>query len=101
MAEINSVTTGEHNGEEGLIVEWEFAGLREGMAEFRAMGMTAMRFPTTITEAEVIEISEVGAKSYAVKVFVPTKGFPSVGISNPIDWIRDNFATDKVDLGDE
>lgn len=83
------------DGKDGFIVNWEFAGLTETSARFRAVMQTALRFPTTITDAEVVDVERQvtapGNPNYRVAVFVPTEGFLSAGIGNPVQWIRERF----------
>lgn len=91
MPEIQSVQTGTHEGKEGFIVEWEFIGFSESAARFRAILMTAMRFPTTITTSEVVGVRELDKRDFNVQVFVPTEGFASAGIKNPVKFMREEF----------
>lgn len=91
MPEIKSVRTAEHEGKEGFIVEWEFIGFTEGGAKFRAVLMTAMRFPTTITEVDVVRSRQTENRDMVVEIFVPTEGFPSAGIEQPMKWLKENF----------
>lgn len=98
MPDIVSITDGSHEGEEGFIIEWQMIGFTEQGAKFRARGMTAMRFPTTITGTSVVGTSEFGTNDYNVEVFVPTEGFLSAGIKNPVDWFQDQFSGDRPKL---
>lgn len=91
MPDIRAIKEGTHDGEDGFIVEWMMIGFSEQGAKFRAILTTAMRFPTTITEAEVVGVRELDPRDYDVHVFVPTEGFPSAGIQNPVRWMRDQF----------
>lgn len=88
MAKIVRVTQGSNNGKEGFIVVYKTQG---PLSEIRAVGMTALRFPTTVLEAEVVGEQETADGSYHTRVFVPTEGFPSAGITNPIQWAREQF----------
>lgn len=98
MPSIRSVRDGTHEGEKGFVVEWEMIGFVEEVAKFRAVGMTAMRFPTTITEAEIVGIREFNNRDFNIQVFIPTEGFLSAGIKNPVDWFRDQFGGDQLDI---
>lgn len=91
MTDIVSVNDTTHNGEDGFTVKWRFMGFTESGAKFRAVVMAAMRFPTTITEVEVLRVSEFGKRDYDVVVFIPTDGFPKAGVTNPIEWAREQF----------
>ena len=98
MPDIRKITEGEEEGKDGFIVTWEMMGFNKRAAKFRAAGMTAMRFPTTITGVKVVSVSEFGDRDFNVEVFVPTEGFPSAGISNPIEWMREQFDNRKLNL---
>lgn len=94
MPEITNVVGDEVDGVDGFIVNWEFTGYVEATARFRAIAQTAGRFPTTITDVEIVdmELLESGInKVYRVAVFVPIEGFLSAGITSPSEWMRDNF----------
>lgn len=91
MPRIQSVETATHEGRDGFTIEWEFMGFSKSTAKFRAVGQTALRFPTTITSSEVVGVREFGDNDYNVLVFVPTEGFLSAGIQNPVDWMREQF----------
>jgi hypothetical protein len=91
MPRIQSVETGTHDGKQGFIIEWEFIGFHESTAKSRAVGQTSLRFPTTIVTSEVVGVREYGNKDYNVQVFVPTEGFMSAGITNPVEWMRENL----------
>lgn len=91
MADIKKVESGRHDGKDGFIITYEMIGITKADAMFRAVPMTAMRFPTTITEAEVVGVTEFGDKDFDVRVFVPTEGFLDAGIGNPVGWVRDQF----------
>lgn len=83
------------DGKEGFIINWEFVGLAKASARFRAVAQTAIRFPTTITDAEAVDVerrvTEPGNPNFRVAVFVPTEGFGAAGIGNPIKWMREQF----------
>lgn len=107
MPSIKTIREGSHDGEDGFIVEWKMFGFNEGIAKFRASGMTAMRFPTTITDVSVVGVEnlgervgigpvDAGAEDHIVSVFVPTEGFPSAGIQNPLDWLQEQFSGDRL-----
>lgn len=96
MPDIVSITDGSHEGEEGFIIEWQMIGFTKGGAKFRARGMTALRFPTALTGTEVVGVKEFGDRDFNIDVFVPTEGFPSAGITNPVEWISDQFDESKV-----
>lgn len=95
MPEIETVFGANEGGRKGFIVRWKFPmALSEGAARFRARAMTTMRFPSTVTDLEIIrsgKSEETG--DIMVDVFVPTEGFLSAGIQNPIEWVRENFPT--------
>lgn len=95
MARIINVVEDVVDGKEGFIINWEFVGLSKASARFRAVGMTALRFPTTVTEAKVVDIErqvvEPGVPNFRVSVFIPTEGIIAAGIGNPIAWMRDQF----------
>lgn len=91
MPEIRTIREGTHEGKDGFIVEWEMIGFTESGARFRAVLMTAMRFPTTITEVDVVGIRDLGRRDQNVMVFVPTEGFPSAGIEQPVKWMKEQF----------
>lgn len=91
MPDIQSVREYTHDGKEGFVVEWQFIGFSKGMAKFRSVCQTAMRFPTTITTCEIVGVKEFGKRDYNIQVFVPTEDFMSAGISNPIQWMRREF----------
>lgn len=109
MPTIRKVRMGSHEDKEGFIVTWEFRGFQKDAAKFRAVAMTAMRFPTTVTAQSIIAVDEPGGmgetqvgpdvvstadfgpRDYNVEVFVPTKGIGSVGIQNPVKWARESF----------
>lgn len=95
MARIMRVHEDVVDGQDGFIINWEFVGLTKGTARFRAILQTAMRFPTTITDAKVVDIERLGAvpgePNYRIAVFIPTEGFGAAGIGNPIAWLRDQF----------
>lgn len=91
MPRIQSIHSETHEGKEGFIIEWEFIGFSEDMARFRAIGQTALRFPTTIVTAEVVGVREFDPRDFNVQVFVPTEGFMSAGINNPVEWMHDEF----------
>lgn len=101
MPEIRKIQQTTHNDKEGFIVVWEMIGFQKSMARFRAIGMTAMRFPTTITEVEVVSVTEFEPRDYNIEVFVPTEGFPSAGISSPVDWLKEQFDSDILSFGGE
>lgn len=97
MPEIRKIEDATHEGKDGFVIEWEMVGLfTEGGARFRAVGTTALRFPTTITEAEVVGVRELGKRKFNVRVFVPTEGFPAAGIQNPVKWFREQFGEERV-----
>lgn len=91
MPEIQSVENATRDGEDGFIIEWQFIGFSESAARFRAVMMTAMRFPSTITTSKVVGVREFGDRDYNVRVFVPTEGFLSAGIQNPVEWVQEQF----------
>ena len=91
MPQIRSVENATRDGTDGFVVEWEFIGFTEADATFRAVGMTALRFPTTIVSSEIVGVRKFGSTDYNVLVFVPTEGFMSAGITNPVEWMRDEF----------
>lgn len=91
MPEIRAIREATHNGKEGFIVDWMMIGFTKQGAEFRAVLMTAMRFPTTITEVDIVGVRELDPRDYDVQIFVPTEGFPSAGIEQPIKWLREQF----------
>lgn len=91
MPDIQKVEKVTHKGKEGFIITWEFIGFTEPVAKFRAIGMTSLRFPTTITTSEVVGVRKFDSMDYNVGVFVPTEGFMSAGIKNPVEWMRDAF----------
>lgn len=91
MSSIREIRKGSRGGKDGFIITWEYIGFTKADAKFRAVLQTAMRFPTTITEAEVINVTEFENNDFNVEVFVPTEGFPSAGITAPVKWVRDNF----------
>lgn len=96
MPDIQKIKEGTHRGEEGFIVTWEMRGFSKSGAKFRATLMTAMRFPTTITSSEVVSVAEFGDADFNVDVFVPTEGFASAGIGQPVKWLRDQFGEGRV-----
>lgn len=91
MADIRRIREGEYEGEDGFIVTWEMTGVTKTAAEFRAVAKTAMRFPTTITSSEVVAVKEFGDFDFDVEVFVPTEGFASAGIGQPLEWVYEQF----------
>lgn len=91
MTRIQSVSNTTYKGRDGFIIEWEFIGFTENTARGRAKMMTAMRFPTTIATSKVIGVREFDPRDYNVQVFVPTEGFLSAGIQNPVKWMREQF----------
>lgn len=91
MPEIQSIHSATHEGKDGFIIEWEFMGFTKNTAKFRAVGMTAMRFPTTIVTSEVVGVREFDPMDYNIQVFVPTEGFMSAGINNPAKWLHEEY----------
>lgn len=91
MPEIRTVREGAHEGKDGFIVEWEMIGFAERVARFRAVLMTALRFPTTITEVSIVGVRDLGHRDKNVMVFVPTEGFPSAGLEQPVKWAKEEF----------
>lgn len=95
MSKIESIHEDVVNGIEGFVINWEFVGLTKASAKFRAVGQTALRFPTTITDASVVDVERnvtgVGEPNFIVSVFVPTEGFGSAGIGNPVEWMKNQF----------
>lgn len=95
MSRIISVHEDVVNGKEGFIVNWEFVGLTKQSAKFRAVAQTVLRFPTTITKAEMVDVERQvtapGDPNFRVAVFVPIEEFGSAGIPNPIEWARERF----------
>lgn len=91
MPDIQKVEDFSFEGRDGFLVTWEMIGFDKRGAEFRAKLSTAMRFPTTVTEVRVLGTSEFGDRDYNVDVWVPTEGFGSAGIKNPVEWVRENF----------
>lgn len=91
MPSIQSIHSATHEGTDGFIIEWEFIGFSEFGAKFRAVAMTASRFPSTIVTAEVVGVREFDPRDYNVQVFVPTEGFMSAGINNPAEWLHDEY----------
>lgn len=100
MPEITKVEEATRDGEDGFEVTWMMRGFSESGAKFRAAGMTAMRFPTTITELEVVTVREFDERDFNVTVFVPTRGFPSAGITNPVKWARSQFGERFMNRGE-
>lgn len=98
MTRISSIKESTVDGTEGFIIEWEMIGFAKPMAKFRARGMTALRFPTTITRVDIVGVREFGGNDFAVQVFIPTEGFLSAGIENPVNWLREQFG-DKLIRG--
>lgn len=91
MTTIRKVHEMEHDGRDGFVIVWEFVGFRKEVARFRAVAMTAMRFPTTTTDIEVLSVTKFDRGDFNVEVWVPTEGFFSAGIISPIQWLRENF----------
>lgn len=107
MPEIEGVENTTHRGKDGFIIEWSIPGVSKSGAKFKAVGSTSMRFPSTVTEIKVVGISEASSdsyntrifdKAYTVRVFVPTEGFLSAGIKNPVEWLKDQFSGDILNI---
>lgn len=90
MSQIHRITQSQHNGADGFKIEWDMTAMNKSFAEFRAVGMTAMRFPTTITQADRVSTTEID-DGWRVGVFVPTEGFAAAGIGRPAKWVKDQF----------
>lgn len=92
---IESIIQEGYEGRDGFIINWKFRGLAKGPAKFRARAQTAMRFPTTVTEAEVIDVERLSQNlpdpTYKVAVFVPTSGFGSAGAGSIVQWMKEQF----------
>lgn len=91
MPEIRIIKEDTHDGKDGFLIEWMMTGFTESGAKFRANMMTALRFPTTITETKIVGVRKLDPRDYDVLIFVPTEGFPSAGIQNPVKWVREEF----------
>lgn len=99
MPDIRRIYDSTHKGKEGFVIEWELRGFSRFGAEFRAMAMTAGRFPTTITEISRVGTREFGETDFNVGVFVPTEGFVSAGVGQPLKWLRNQFEDRILDIG--
>jgi len=93
MAEIVEIEAMRHKGKGGFGITWSMTGLSKGAAQFRAVGMTAMRFPLTITEIEAVTARKDGSE-IIVTTFIPTQGFFDAGLGNPVSWLEDQFDSD-------
>lgn len=91
MPDIHSVKEATVGGVDGFIIEWQMRGFSKSSAKFRAVGMTALRFPTTITSSEVVGVREFDPMDFNVQVFVPLEGFADAGIGQPVKWMREQF----------
>lgn len=91
MPDIHSVEEATVDGVDGFIIEWQMRGFNESSAKFRAVGMTALRFPTTITSSKVVGVRKFDPMDFNVRVFVPLEGFADAGIGQPVKWMREEF----------
>lgn len=91
MVKIAKVETKKRGVREGIAIEWEMMGFSEVGAKMRARMATASRFPTTVATAEILGVREFGEDDYNVIIWIPTDGFMSAGIDNPVDWLERNF----------
>jgi hypothetical protein len=88
---ILNIEQAKRGAEQGFEVTYSMTGLTKSGAEFRAIGGTSARFPTTVTDAEVVHSHMKPGGTVHVTVFVPTEGFRSAGIGRPIKWLREQF----------